>query len=364
MIGSKLRGYIDTRIPQNYNPSLDIIRIVACFFVIMIHVATHFFSNFSPVWPIALVYDAMARVAVPIFFMITGYLLLDIKILSLGNFYTKRFTKIIVPFIITCIIYYFLRYRQYSLVDYIIYISNNYVDYHLWYIYTLIGIYLSLPFFIYILCDNKNITYAFLYFFIWLMFYLLPNQFIMYYNIKCDYFSRFNLGFFGGYMGYVVCGIIIKKINTFINKKYALFLYILSTVLIIALTYKYSYRVNKPSELFFVEFTPLIFIQSTSLFILLLNMDVTPRFNKILYIIADKTYWIYLIHILVLGFIFSKFPLHNINLSLLIYIPFWTILTMIVCCVLAFPLKMLENFIHSSLIRLIGWLHEAPILRK
>ncbi|WP_235502048.1 acyltransferase family protein, partial [Janthinobacterium sp. Ant5-2-1] len=72
------------------------LRIVACFMVILLHVSAENFHAFGEKWWAANFYDSLTRACVPIFFMISGANLLS-KDETLGTFFRKRFLKIIPP---------------------------------------------------------------------------------------------------------------------------------------------------------------------------------------------------------------------------------------------------------------------------
>ncbi|MBQ5649328.1 MAG: acyltransferase family protein, partial [Clostridia bacterium] len=58
---------------------LDILRIIACFCVIVNHTNSDVFLNTAPgsiTWFVSLAYFFVSKIAVPVFFMISGYLLL------------------------------------------------------------------------------------------------------------------------------------------------------------------------------------------------------------------------------------------------------------------------------------------------
>lgn len=77
------------------------------------------FSSYD--WWVGNIYNAFTRMAVPIFFMISGYLLLS-KNEGILSFYKKRFSKILLPFIIWTLFYsvWFHLYRDGS--DYASYV--------------------------------------------------------------------------------------------------------------------------------------------------------------------------------------------------------------------------------------------------
>ena len=132
---------------------LDLLRIIACFFVIVNHTNSVIFRNTTPknlTWFVSLAYFFISKIAVPIFFMISGYLLLNKKDTfnkSLQRFFRMAIVLIIFGFVYA--IYNACMMRDFSVS---IIIENILSIYHksptnaLWYLYTYLGILLMLPF--------------------------------------------------------------------------------------------------------------------------------------------------------------------------------------------------------------------------
>lgn len=133
---------------------VDLMRVVAIFFVVILHTSESVTNHWNKIplfdWMSGNVYNSFSRFCVPVLFMLTGFLLLD-KEESLGVFFGKRLRKIIIPLIAWSVIYLFLSqsYSNYTLFNAIksmtrtIFIGPAY--YHLWFLYSLIPIYLLIP---------------------------------------------------------------------------------------------------------------------------------------------------------------------------------------------------------------------------
>ena len=87
--------------------SFDILRVIAMIMVIVIHVSNVYTRSFnfidSTSYLIALIFNTISRVSVPIFFMISGALLLDRKF-ELKK-YKKRVLKILLLIVVWDILY-------------------------------------------------------------------------------------------------------------------------------------------------------------------------------------------------------------------------------------------------------------------
>lgn len=97
------------------------------------------------------IYNSLFRTAVPLFIMITGYFVLPVKE-QMSVFFRKRFTRVLIPFIVWCILYalYAFAMGQTDMEGMLVNISKIPVNYGVevgrpWYIYMLIGLYLFFP---------------------------------------------------------------------------------------------------------------------------------------------------------------------------------------------------------------------------
>ena len=124
----------------------DEIRALAILFVILCHTTTiyHPFNySFSPL-AIPSILNMLGWVGVPLFFMISGALLLN-REYTLKDFFKRRFTRILYPFIFWMIItlslyYFFLGFGEKELLK-VFFGDNRYT----WFIWVMMGIYLILP---------------------------------------------------------------------------------------------------------------------------------------------------------------------------------------------------------------------------
>jgi len=136
-------------------PYLHVLRIIAILMVIMLHCVSLYISvpryYGTTSWYAYLLLNAVSRGGVPLFFMISGYLLLsDSSSLDFKSFYSKRLPRILIPLVIWNIIYYafhcIFMAEELSVSRFLSKFLNNGAGEHLWYIYTLAGIYLLTPF--------------------------------------------------------------------------------------------------------------------------------------------------------------------------------------------------------------------------
>src|SRR3990167_4955287 len=103
---------------STYHIGADIIRILACIGVIVIHVSDPFltyppyFGIGGSSWWITNVINAFFRVSVPLFVVLSGYLLLDTtRSLNIKSFYKRRFVRVGIPTLFWLVFYFVWKYQ-------------------------------------------------------------------------------------------------------------------------------------------------------------------------------------------------------------------------------------------------------------
>ncbi len=146
---------------------IDYIRVTACFLVMLVHASENFYgadssglaANYSYLaneanrfW-VAFYDGFVARTCVPLFMIVSAFLLVPMKEgQTMGSFYRRRFRRILPPFIIFLLLYTFLPLAwggmtwEQSLDDLRL-LPFNFPSMagHLWFMYPLIGLYLIIP---------------------------------------------------------------------------------------------------------------------------------------------------------------------------------------------------------------------------
>lgn len=146
---------------------LDYVRVFACFLVMLVHASENFYpgpgatdmagpqsflANETDRLFVSL-YDGFSRMAVPLFMIVSAFLLAPMKKgMSAKEFYKRRFTKIVPPFLIFAVLYSTLPLLwgqidiQTSIHD-LTHIPLNFPSLagHLWFIFPLLSLYLFIP---------------------------------------------------------------------------------------------------------------------------------------------------------------------------------------------------------------------------
>ena len=147
---------------------LDYVRIVACLMVMLVHASENFYgadptagmagnvsmlANESNRFWVAFYDGGVSRTAVPLFFMVSAFLLVPMKPQqTMTTFYRRRFMRILPPFFTFLLLYSLLPLLwggmtwQQSLMDLNI-LPFNFPSMagHLWFMYPLISLYIIIP---------------------------------------------------------------------------------------------------------------------------------------------------------------------------------------------------------------------------
>ena len=129
---------------------LDFLRVTACFLVMTVHATEPFYlggdgtlvlSGVDAFW--VSVFEGLARCCVPLFVIASGYLQLPLKYPA-GEFFRRRFVRVVVPMVIWTLVYAFAYGSPASSLKGLL-LNFNYAAGHLWFVYMLLGLYLIMP---------------------------------------------------------------------------------------------------------------------------------------------------------------------------------------------------------------------------
>lgn len=325
--------------------NFDILRILATLAVITLHIDSKLWYTQLGVdnskWILANLMDGLSRWSVPVFFMLSGYFVLN-KPKELPNFYKKRLTRIVYPLLFWSLIFilfntFFLN-KDLSVDIFFTTIFDKKASFHLWFVYSLIGLYLIAPFIQSSL--QKKPVYGY--------YFILIGVLILIFKFLITYLFGYKLGidtqYFHYPLIYFVLGYQTRKID-FSKIKYIKLIsgivFLISTLLAIYLVQKYSIASdkNKPYNIFYAYSHPFIILSSLSIFIFFLNLKISISKNimlsKLILSLSKYSYGIYLCHILIRSCInkgyFGKFLIISyLNTNPLYYICYNVLLIFIV----------------------------------
>jgi surface polysaccharide O-acyltransferase-like enzyme len=204
-------------------PWIHLLRVLACLMVISVHCQTAA-GNFT-VDELTRHFDMLVTAAtkpcVPLFFMITGYLILpyrngdDVK-----TFYKKRIPRVLFPLLVWGAVYAVLPYildmcsitEMWKELVLSPIKAPTYIGGIMWYLFILIGIYLAIPFLTERIYTNRKMLE------LWLAIWFVTSIVFMIKLFVPDilgqnkYVDNFDLTvYFCGYMGYVMVGYYLSQ---------------------------------------------------------------------------------------------------------------------------------------------------------
>jgi surface polysaccharide O-acyltransferase-like enzyme len=134
---------------------IDALRAVAVTLVILLHCVGNTLMNAGMLggktWWFCNLANAVSRTGVPLFFMISGHLLLgNPKSEDVLKFYKRRFSRLLLPFAVWSLIYYadavLQKTQELSFSAFFGSLINSGTAYHLWFVYSIAAMYLLTPF--------------------------------------------------------------------------------------------------------------------------------------------------------------------------------------------------------------------------
>lgn len=314
------------------NSYIIYLRVIATFFVVMIHASTGFLYRIDTEafdWSYANWINAATRCSVPIFVIISGYLLLH-KDENTWLFYKKRIPKLLYPFAfwtLIYLVYYFYRYTNFEslssekigsiILDKILHGANA----HLWYLYMIIGLYLAIPFLRKIMLQSTNREIE-----IFLFFWMLSMCFTS--KPLYSVMPKFDLTFFSGYVGYLVLGYYLSIQDfKFKNRTWVFAItYILMVVIGAIGTNILNQGANKLNTFFYNYVFVTTAIAAASLFLWVKESVMQAKVPNWILIVDKYSFGIYLSHIIPLNYLH---PLISKHFSTAWVIPLATISTVI-----------------------------------
>lgn len=269
--------------------AIDIIRIFAFVFIVFLHTLNRQFG--VDVWMGGY---AIISIGVNLFIMISGYLLLD-KTEEAIVFFKKRILNILPLFLVFNIIYiYFGKIPIMPVLK-----GKTISASHFWYIYMILGLYLLTPWLQKVLkyAEKETLFVVFL----WFLCNIL-NPYLRYFNLAEIPFSNFPLT---GFIGYYILGYFVKKYDNKLKRTSFILIIVIYVLgfLLSFLSTKYVLAVTgKRVSDFFDKNSLGTFIMTISFFVFWCKFNFSKR-DRIIKIVADSTYFAFLVHLIVLHFV-------------------------------------------------------------
>ena len=309
-----------TAIPQASKRefSIDLLRVLACFLVIWQHVTEVYYigPNFTvpthDEMPLIGWMNSMTPIEVPLFVMISGYFLLPLK-MNVGAFFKRRFTRILIPFVVWCVAYcaYFMVYRGDTLAQFLRNVAHIPVNLgveigHMWFIYMLLGLYMLVPIISPWLeqCSKRQLQG---YLGVWAFTTLLPYIHLWFPEVlgECFWNPTPMLHYFTGFAGYFVLGYYIKRYGA-LSVRNALLLLVGGYLFTVAV---YQYRLERVTSISDLEIcwrfcSANMMLMTYAMFSLVsrIKWQGNNAFGRWISSYAMLSYAVYFVHIMLINF--------------------------------------------------------------
>ncbi len=298
--------------------SLDFLRIIAICAVIMIHISADFITDYDKSttdFVLGNIFNSISRFAVPVFFMISGALMLDeTKDVSNKKIIKSVFTFLLLTFswsLIYTILYNIIKPIIFSEAIVITDILDTFFNghYHMWYLYALIGLYAITPLLrCFIKKENSALIRNYLIFSIAICFLTsfinaICNMFLSSEDVVSNFFDNFNFKCFHEYVIYYVLGWYVVNVGFQKTSRIALYISALPSLIATFVLFQNSYpqdganyfHENNSLNMFFYSLAVFVFIYYT---FKEKNIVLKPFWIKI----SNLTFGVYLIHCIYLFF--------------------------------------------------------------
>ncbi|WP_434601421.1 acyltransferase family protein [Pseudomonas sp. Z4-7] len=296
---------------------IHLVKLVAIVMVVLLHVAAPYHYQLNTIgpsnWAVVNLYEAIVRPCVPLFFMASGFLLLNLDEPA-TKFFFKRFSRIAIPLAFWTVIYVLWKiyYQSQRYVDFggVLQMFFFPVSYHLWFMYALIGCYLFLPMMRKI-SIGSDLSLLIFYCGVWFCAVSVLPLLQKYYSLR----SQLDLSVATGYMGYFVLGYLLGK------RSYNIIHAFSSVVVIVLSTFMTSYftfllTLENRGVLvadFTSNFSPTVIFGSAGWFVFIKYVSggfslVNINWFKLFVIsISNASFGIYLVHVIFLDLVADFF---------------------------------------------------------
>ena len=285
--------------------NIKLLTLVATFLVILLHTAAIPFSYFHLAWSVSVMYEALGRIAFPLFLLIAGFVSLN-KNESLLSTLKTRVLDLVIPLVVWSAIY--LIYNQQvngstapiSLLE----LLSTPAYPHLWFVYTMILLYLVTPLLNTFIQNGsqQRVNYTLT---VW---FVLASVYMLFDNVKANLLEGHaipvpsNIDMVVYLSGFYIIGGVVRRFD--INPKVIIsaIIFILSAVLTAVMTYSLSLSTFAPNQVFLFYSAPTIVVVSLACFFMLLNANFAwrERTSNAIHSLSRLSIGIFFVHPIVL----------------------------------------------------------------
>lgn len=290
-------------------------RVFACFFVIFGHIANWYMREYPDLpmtsYAVSLMINGICRISVPIFFMISGALILEKPVDLKKN--TMRSAGMLIRTVIWTVVYVVWDY---------FYLGDNYylntifavpVRTHFWFMYVMVGICITTPFWQKLVRgSSKELMYYFSIIFI-------GNMAVTFILSRLNMNVTYDIPLIGNcvYVGYFIMGYVIRHyINEIKIKNWVCFAVLVLCVTLTNLyTYYYTVKLGVHCEAYSDFRSVFIGIAAMIVFYFTLKLK-EPKHRSWVTFISGHSFNIYMMHVFFLDILQENIDVTKVNVFL------------------------------------------------
>ena len=326
---------------------LDYLRICSMLFVVMLHVSAQNWheadvNGFD--WQIFNIYNCLSRWAVPAFVMISGALFLNKKV-TLIQIYKKYVLRLVIAFGVWSLFYCLVAGRSIS--------PENILtgEYHMWFIFMIMGLYALLPISQRIV-KSKKVTKCFLSI-VFVFASLIPfadrviNDFIYKTEAISAFYQRIHvIHLMVGYMGYFVLGHYLTSVRLDRGKRILIYwggvTGFLSTIVLQVMA---ALKTQQHLGSYYDELWVNVWVSAVAGFVWFQHLKIFQKYKPIVMRLSKLNLGVYMVHVFVLNLL-----------------RVWGINTLLFNPILSVP--MIAILVYGISVGISALIHQIPIMKK
>ncbi len=296
---------------------MDVLKTVCCFSVVLLHAVAYrveFFDE-TPAWMLANVVSSATRLAVPVFFMVSGALILRRDIPSYAAYFLKIARNYTVPLLGGLVAYKLLALGQGDptpLLDGVVYNVRRSIAFHLWFMWTFLGLALVAPLLRPMVARREGLG---LFLGLWLLFCVAQP-----WLGRIDVALPVDNMLFVFPAGYFVAGYALLTIDRRVSPWLLLFGCGLAVGATAWLTWRSSLEAGAFSPFFYEGPSPFLILYSACAFKLCRDLPPGPR-PRLLTAVSGATFTVYIYHVLALSLASRFLGPTTLPMRLLVHAP-------------------------------------------
>lgn len=308
-----------SKVDKDYG--LDVIRATAALMVVVLHVAAGGFYRFDSGWVAINLYDSFVRVAVPLFLMVSGVLLLARRE-PLGDFLTNRAARILPALVFWSLVYATIQAGALpDAQDFLKRLVSGPIEYHLWYFYALLGIYAFVPV-MRVLHQHASVSDTVLYLSLWAFVACVWPATAAHLSLEYRLVDTFWLHSFAGLGVYVLLGATLHRFG--LHRRFPIaggVLFLVSSLGVAWVTYMRAVAAGQPDEIFYSYLSPFVLTGAIGAFVFLGSFENRDgRISPLVQLVSQHSLGIYCSHV-----IFINLARSSMGISLEAGSPWWAV---------------------------------------